>query len=168
VAKVNLFLNKFCLRVWLIGALLVGTTHLVHAQNCPEGMVPEGGQGVASCAPANGGQPSGHWLSRWGAIATDVVHQGVGASLNQPDEERAKEAAIANCLSNGGLNCKIETTYFNSCIAMVVGDNGYEISIDKTQELAAEKGLKICNGAGYSNCRARYMSCSTAQWVPNS
>lgn len=45
--------------------------------NCPAGMYPIGGQGVLGCTPipqstqAAPSQPSGHWVSQWGAIASD-------------------------------------------------------------------------------------------------
>ena len=149
-----------------IGFALLLVMGIAHAQNCPEGMAPEGGQGVASCVPVdNGNQSRGHWVNRWGAIATDAANQGVGASFNQPSEEDAKQSALANCLSNGGSHCKVEKTYFNSCIAMVVGDKGYNIDVAETVDQAIQDGTKRCVGAGDTNCRARYRSCSTAQWV---
>jgi hypothetical protein len=152
----------------VVGVMFWFITSGVHAQNCPEGMVPEGGQGVASCAPAgNSSQPQGHWVNRWGAIATDVPNQGVGASFNQSSEEQAEQSAIANCLSNRGVSCKVEQTYFNSCIAMVVSDKSgaYVIAVDKTEDKAAQRGIKSCSAGGDTTCRARYTSCSTAQWA---
>ena len=154
----------FC-KQWIGFALLLAVG-IAYAQNCPEGMVPEGGQGVASCVPVDGGsQPQGHWISRWGAIATDVANQGMGASFNQSSEEQAKQSAIANCFSNGGSSCKVQTTYFNSCIAIVAGDRGFNIENAQTIDEAVKKGMKGCVGVGDANCRARYTSCSTAQWT---
>jgi hypothetical protein len=159
--------RRLCTQAWLIVFALMSTVHLVHAQSCPEGMAVIGGQGVYGCAPTGNEQPRGHWANGWGAIATDVLHAGVGASVNQPSEQQAEQAAIANCLSNSGVNCRVNQTYFNTCIAMAVSDTnkGSIIAIDKTLELAAQRGIKGCLEAGITDCRARYTSCSTAQWV---
>ena len=52
-----------------IGFALVLAAGTAHAQNCPEGMVSEGSQGVASCVPVEGDdQPRGHWVSQWGLL----------------------------------------------------------------------------------------------------
>ena len=159
-------LYKKCASTWLLGFLLLLATCAVYAQNCPEGMVPEGGQGVASCAPSgNYAEPRGHWVNAWGAIATDVSKGAVGASYNQPDEDQAKMAAVNNCASNGGSNCKIEITYGNSCVAMLQGDNGYTTARAETIDKAIKIGMKSCSSAGINNCIARYTSCSTAKWV---
>jgi hypothetical protein len=149
-----------------IGLVFLLVASSVHAQNCPQGMVPEGGQGVASCAPSgNDAQPQGHWVSQWGAIATDIPHQGIGASVNQLSEELAKQAAIESCVSNGGINCKIDITYANSCVAIVAGDTGYNTDRADTIDKAVEMGMKTCTGAGDTHCRARYASCSKAKWI---
>jgi hypothetical protein len=149
-----------------IGFLLLLVACSVRAQNCPEGMVPEGGQGVASCAPSgNYAQPQGHWVNAWGAIATDVSKGAVGASYDQSDEQQAKMAAINNCTSNGGANCKIEITYGNSCVAMLQGDNGYTTGRAETIDKAIKIGMESCSKSGINNCAARYTSCSTAKWV---
>jgi len=149
-----------------IGFAWLLASGIAYTQNCPSGMVPEGGQGVASCAPVDGGnQPQGHWLSQWGAIATDDPNHTGGASLNQPYEESARQAAIDNCVSNGGSNCKVIMTYANMCIALVAGDTGHNVSRASTIDKAVKMGMNTCVDAGDTNCRARYTSCSMAKWV---
>jgi hypothetical protein len=150
----------------VVGVMFWFITSRVHAQNCPEGMVPEGGQGVASCAPAgNSSQPQGHWVSQWGAVATDMPHHSGGASLNQPTEEQAKQAALDNCAANGGVDCKIAITYANMCVALTAGDTGFNTSRADTIDKAVQMGMKTCKDAGDTNCSARYTSCSKAKWV---
>jgi hypothetical protein len=148
-----------------IGLLFLLVACSVRAQNCPSGMVPEGGQGVASCRPVDSGQPAGRWLDQWGAIATDPPHHSAGASLNQSNEEQAKQAAIANCKSNGGEQCTVAATYANSCIAMVQGDTGSNIDRATSLDGAIKLGMDICNKAGDTNCHAYYSACSKAKWV---
>jgi len=149
-----------------IGFALLLVVGIAHAQNCPQGMALEGGQGAYACVPmGNDEQPSGHWLSQWGAIATDVPNHTGGASLNQPTEDNAKQAAISNCVSNGGSDCKIVITYANMCVAMVAGGKGLFPYRANTIDLAVQMGTKMCRDAGDTNCRARYTSCSKAKWV---
>jgi hypothetical protein len=158
--------QRKCICAPLVGLFLLLVVGKVHAQNCPEGMALEGGQGAYGCVPIDGGnQPTGHWVSHWGAIATDVPHQTGGASLNQPNEEMAKQAALDNCVANGGSNCKIEMTYANMCVALVGGDKSYNTDRAATVDKAVQMGMKTCVDAGDKNCRAHYTSCSTAQWV---
>ena len=153
---------------WLVGLFILLATDAAYAQNCPVGSFLEGGQdaGAYVCAPVDHeSPPKGHWLNQWGAIATDIPKGAVGASYDQPDEERAKMAAINNCLSNGGSTCKIEITYGNSCVAMLQGDNGYTAARAPSIDGAIKVGMKSCTDAGFTNCIARYTSCSKAKWV---
>ena len=100
-----------------------------------------------------------------GAIATDIPNQGVGASVNQLSEDLAKQAAIVSCVSNGGIHCKIDITYANSCVAIVAGNAGDNTDRASTIDKAVQMGMKTCVSSGDTNCHARYASCSMAQWV---
>ena len=96
---------KKCLRSLMFGLAQLLICGYVHAEGgCPPGKIPEGGQGVSSCRPIPGYQQSqGHWMNQWGAITSDFPHHSAGASVNQPSEEEAVQAAMANCMSNGGV-----------------------------------------------------------------
>ena len=160
------YLKKRPKALWL-GFLLLILVGTVHAQNCPEGMVPEGGQGVASCAPSGSDdQSQGYWVDHWGAIATDDPQNTGGAAVNQSSEDRAKQAAIANCVDNGGSNCKIIMTYVNMCVALVAGDRGHSVARANTIEKAVQLGMEQCVAGGDTHCQARYRSCSAPpQWI---
>jgi hypothetical protein len=151
-------------RIAFLSLLLIAS--VARAQNCPQGMVPEGGQGVASCAPSgNDAQPQGHWVSQWGAVATDDANHSSGASFNQVSEEKAKQAALDNCVANGGANCIINITYGNACVAIVAGDKLAKFARAKTIAEAVQMGTEACANAGDVNCKAQYTSCSEPKWV---
>jgi hypothetical protein len=159
--------RKARIRVWLLGLILLLAGGVVHAEGgCPSGMIPEGGQGVSSCRPIPGYQQSrGHWMNQWGAITSDFPHHSAGASFNQPSEEEAVQAAMANCVSNGGVQCKLEITYGNECVAMVVGTTGHNSDRAKTIDQAVKLGMKVCTDAGDTDCHAFYTACSLPKWV---
>jgi hypothetical protein len=159
----------------LLGILLL--TNVVHAEGeCPPGMFPTnppGAQGPVGCAPIPGynqqqGQqqepqsPPPRWTSRWGAIAGDESpqHGSTGASVNQPTRAAAEQAALENCKSNGGLTCKIEATYDNECVALVVGHPKANIFTDSTQERATEGAMHSCSSQGNTDCHVYYTACS--------
>lgn len=158
---------KTRIRVWMLGLALLLACGVLHAEGgCPPGMVPEGGQGVSSCRPIPGyGQPQGHWVSQWGAIATDAANHSAGSSFNQLSQEQAEQSAIDSCTSNGGLQCKIDITYVNQCVAMVAGSTGYNTDRADTIDHAVQIGMKTCTSAGSANCHAYYTSCSLPKWV---
>jgi hypothetical protein len=153
---------------WLLLIFFMLRGAVVHAEGgCPPGEIPEGGQGVSSCRPIPGytQQPQGHWINQWGAIATDTPNHGIGASINQSSEEQAKEAAIANCISNGGVHCNVDITYDNSCVAFVAGDTGHNASSADTVDKAVQLGMNTCMKAGDTNCRAVYKTCSMPKLI---
>ena len=161
----NFATQKASLLRWLLAFSLLLIGGFAHAEGgCPPGMIPEGGQGVSSCRPIPGySQPQGHWVSQWGAIATDVSY--AGASYNQLSEEDARQAAIASCVSNGGSHCKVEITYRNQCVAMVEGNTGHNEASADTIDHALQITMKTCADAGDTNCHRYYTSCSLPKIV---
>lgn len=167
LSPINLASRKACIRVWLLGLIFLLVGGVVHAEGgCPPGMIPEGGQGVSSCRPIPGYQQSqGHWMNQWEAITSDLPHHSGGASVNQPSEEEAVQAAMANCVSNGGVQCRVEITYANQCAAMVVGNTGHNADRANTIDQAVKLGIKVYTDAGDTDCRAFYEACSLPKWV---
>ena len=163
----KLAIDTMRIKALLLGSMLLLLCGLSHAENgCPPGMIPEGGQGVSSCRPIPGySQPQGHWVNQWGAIAMDTSHKSAGASINQSSEVDAEQAAIANCVSNGGVLCKVEITYVNQCVALVEGNAGHNVNRADTLKQAIGTGMKTCVDAGDANCHAYYTSCNTPKWV---
>jgi len=153
-------------------ALLLLITARSRAEGgCPQGMLPAAGpNNISSCAPIPPGyyqqRQAGRrqspilWEHRWGAIATDFSQVTAGASVDQPNEERAAESALENCKENGGKICKVELTYHDQCAALVVGRTGHNSGSASTIDLAEQQGIDVCNASGDTNCRAYYTACS--------
>ncbi len=144
-----------------------------HAQTaCPPGME-EYGAGVcgysrseepAQQAPQQQAPqpPPPKWASRWGAIAMDESpqHGSTGTSFNRPNRSAAEKAALKNCQSNGGTNCKIKSAYDNECVAIVMGNPGGYTVTDTTQDKATQAAMSSCSNHGNTNCHIYYTSCS--------
>jgi hypothetical protein len=164
--------------VWIFSLLLLASG-AIHAQTaCPPGLIP---YGAGVCGPDQGQNqgsqrqmpmlPPVKWADEWGAIAV-YIPEGVanpkgvlGTAILQPSESAARQAALQDCRSNGGLDCKIDTTYYNACIAMIVGHPAYNIADGRTQDAAVGKGMKICADTGNVNCHVYYSACSLPQVV---
>ena len=159
---------------WLLLGLLIFFSGVVHGQAaCPPGTIPYGaGHGQNVCGPDGSQQrsqqpapPLPQWASRWGAIATALPQGIVGVSTNLSSDNDATRAALSDCYSKGGTNCKIELSYGNQCIAMVAGNPGYSVDLGMTPITASEKGLKECTDAGFSNCHVIYTACSRSERI---
>ncbi|MBJ8417726.1 DUF4189 domain-containing protein [Acinetobacter courvalinii] len=106
--------------------------------------------------------PQPVWADRWGAISADGIIGSLGIAVDMPSKSKAEKAAIAECQSKGGKNCKVDISYYNQCAAMILGDKNYNTSSAATKEKAIELGMRTCNKEGDSNCRVYYSGCSTA------
>jgi hypothetical protein len=153
-------------------ALLLLTAGPAYADGgCPPGMIPYSGNDLSSCGPippgyygsnSTGPQPATlppEWSSRWGAIATYAPTGVLGVSNDALSKEAAERAALNDCQSKGGLNCKIEVAYDNECAAVVVGDQGYVVTSNPFQDAAIKAGIGTCGGSE-NHCHAYYAACS--------
>lgn len=158
---------------WLLAGLLSLIIGAVHAEGgCPEGYYPigaaQGQQGPQGCAPIPGNsqqqtqalQPSTHWVSQWGAVASYAPTGILGASINLPNQDSAENAAISDCQSKGGLNCKIEAAYTNGCAVVAVGDKGYNVTTKASLNEAIHSSMKTCISEGGNGCHVYYSACS--------
>lgn len=161
-------------RHWLPFGLLILLANVVRAENgCPSGMIPASGTDVSSCVPIPPGyfgnqqqapaQRSPNWSSRWGAVATDGVKGSLGVITDVSSRAEAERAAMADCQSKGGSQCKIDVSYSNGCAAMVVDDDGYNVESAATIDQAVQSGMNACSKAGRTNCHVYYSACSTPQ-----
>jgi hypothetical protein len=143
----------------------------VHAEGgfCPPGTIDHNNGRAAAivCSPIPGygqqqtpQQPIEQWERRWGAIATDGPNGALGATTDKRSKQEASQVAMQDCQSKGGVNCKIDTAYYNQCAAVVVGDGGYNVPSAATVDRAVELGMKTCHDAGRTNCHAYYTACS--------
>lgn len=151
--------------------LIVGAAHA--EGNCPPGYYPTGAQqgqaGPQGCAPIPGYNnqqqtqqqepPPARWVSQWGAVATDAIKGSLGTATNLPSKNSAELVALADCQSKGGSQCKINVSYDNECVAMVVGDTGYNVNANITLDKAVQDGMKVCSAAD-TNCHVYYSACS--------
>jgi hypothetical protein len=164
-------------RLWIITLLLIVgpflTISMLHAEgNCPPGYSPigaTGGQaGPQGCAPTPGYNQAlaTHWEDRWGAIFTDAEKGILGAVSNMPSEDQARQAAMADCQTKGGTQCKFQFDYKNKCAAMVLGDKVFNVSGGDTAADAIQSGIKRCSVQS-ANCHAYYSACSPAAKVQN-
>jgi hypothetical protein len=84
----------------------------------------------------------------------------MGIAIGKQSKLEAAHAAMADCQSKGGTNCKTDVTYANQCAAVVAGDGGYNVSPALTVDEAVSIGMKTCTETGDKNCRTYYTTCS--------
>jgi Domain of unknown function (DUF4189) len=168
--KIKLFLS-FC--------LLIFSQACLANNGCPAGYYFTGrmiqGQGVSypECAPdvqqpqqqqQQPPAPRGRWETRWGSIAIDSAKGKLGGVINHTSKQAATKAALKECYSLGGVNCKLYYTYYNQCSAVAWGDSKYTGSGRNTIEEASQDAMQGCSEAT-SNCVVVYKACSNAQWI---
>lgn len=162
---------KSHLLTWLVFVLLL-FSGISHAEgNCPEGYYPIGGGGSQGCAPApsynrqQGQQqsqkeaPSPRWVDRWGAIATDSAKKLLGTASDMNSRSEAENKAITDCQNKGGTQCKLQNSYGNACVAMISGDNIFNVGSAENMDRAVQLGIAQCS-ASDTNCRVFYSACS--------
>ena len=134
---------------------------------CPPGMIPASGTDINSCVPIPGYNqqqapppPPEHWLDQWGGVSISAVEGTLGVSTQQRTAYEAQQAALVSCRTGGGSACTIESTYRNSCVALIVGHPGYAIALGVSEDDAGQKAMKMCIDGGNTNCHAYYSGCS--------
>lgn len=136
---------------------------------CPPGQYPQQGQGWQTCVPIPGAAdsqqppapPPALWASQWQAIATDSQNAVLGVAMGKPSSDDSAQAAIADCHAKGGMTCKVQISYRNGCIAMVVGETGMNTQGAPTKDGAEGAALAKCRGAD-TNCHVYYSACNAA------
>lgn len=142
---------------------------------CPAGQyqLPGAPQGVINCSPIPGYGDTAvevdgpKWESRWGAIAIDEgkSNVGVGTAVAMTSKRKAKQAALAECREKGGQGCEISLVYDNQCAVVIAGVNYSRSHGGATVEIAAARGLKMCDEAGAQSCQVYYKACSLPEQV---
>ena len=132
---------------------------------CPSGMVPFqfAPNQPPSCAPGGGGAPRAAevWSARFGAVAADVPRDILGTATDMASARAAREAALADCMAKGGMQCVIKQPYRNGCAAVTISDpDGINFSAGPTLQEAEGFGMGVCIKAGAENCRISYSACS--------
>ncbi|HEY0198835.1 MAG TPA: DUF4189 domain-containing protein [Rhodanobacter sp.] len=160
------------LLIYLCLLYLLGS--VAHAEgNCPLGQypigTPQGQAGPQGCAPIPGYNnqnqqqaqpPPPQWADRWGSIVTDTPKGILGTAHDLPSQDQAKNVALEDCQSKGGLQCKMQIAYKNECAVMIMGDKGFNIASGVTMNAAIQAGMKICGADGDPGCHVYYSACS--------
>lgn len=136
---------------------------------CPPGQYPQQGQGWQTCVPIPGAAdnqqspPSSQhqWVSQWQALATDSQKAVLGVATGKSSSDDSAQAAVADCKAKGGTTCKVQITYRNGCIAMVVGKTGMNTQGAPTKDGAESAAIAKCS-AGDTNCHVYYSACNGA------
>ena len=136
---------------------------------CPPGYYPFNSPGVMGCAPmpGNGGEDSGDWptepapkwKTQWIAIA--YGNNGFGAAPDMPSKGKAEKAALAQCREMGGIDCHINMTTYNQCVAVVGGGHTASSAGAADLETAESSAMGDCKGdSENTSCEVYYSACS--------
>jgi hypothetical protein len=91
----------------------------------------------------------------WGAVAIGPGGA-YGFSHSWASEQQAYDSAQTGC----EWDCTVVQTFYNSCAAIAVADNGgWGWGYDSTRYAAESRAMSYCAEQGY-NCRVRVWSCS--------
>lgn len=124
-----------------------------------------GASGGGTTAPVSPPQPSGEWITTWGAIATSKRTSDAGVSTGQRKKSGAEKEALGKCSSAGAKDCQVVLAYFNQCAAWVVpsgqtGRGGSGIGRGPTLELAEQEAQKGCTNDEAGACKVFYTDCT--------
>lgn len=170
----NVFLKAATapLGVLMMSMMLSFQVDTAHAQAaCPPGTIPYGGgQGLNTCGPDNSQQSSSAepdvaqplWLDRWMAFAIDAGKSILGVALDRSNVGEAKRAAVSDCRSKGGVDCKFENAFLDSCAVVTVGNSGYTVVGGITLAEATRKSRDVCEKEGNADCHVYYSTCDFA------
>ncbi|XRD83169.1 DUF4189 domain-containing protein [Dyella acidisoli] len=89
----------------------------------------------------------------------------VGFSTSKLGREQARQAALEDCTTKGGIQCRYAISYSNSCGAMVAGDNWFNVESGATEDEAIQAGMKACKKDKDTNCHVYLTTCSPAVLV---
>ncbi|WP_430538885.1 DUF4189 domain-containing protein [Lysobacter capsici] len=98
-----------------------------------------------------------------GAFALDQK-TGLGVARAKPSRMSAVNAAMEDCRSQGGRECKLEIAYFNQCGVIVEGDKGYNVASAESVSRAVELASQVCEKSD-TNCQVYFSDCSHAEFV---
>lgn len=164
-------------RVLIFVMLLLAARVVSAEQGCAPGFFPGGMQpGGPICVPIPGYGTTNNttstgdsvWSSRWGAIALGGGVDGVdvaGVSEGLSSSRKAKRAALEDCKSDGGSDCRIIVSYTNQCVALATGpggtSHGRAASVTRAEVLAME----ACSSSSTGRCEVIYSACSMPEQI---
>lgn len=100
------------------------------------------------------------------AVGGSSERQWVGVTVNRSTVQEARERALRNCGEHGS-NCRIQTTFHNTCAAVAWGErdgnperSGYA-TLGSNIEEARATALSTCYSAGMMRCGIHWNNCDT-------
>lgn len=140
---------------------------------CPPRQYPQQGQGWQTCVPIPGysdGQsqtqsaPKEQWVSKWQAVVTDASKGALGTSIGAASRDEAVQLATSDCRGKGGIECELQITSANGCIAMAVGKSKLDLEGGTTKAIAEHSAVQACSKKD-TNCTIYYSACSLAERI---
>lgn len=136
---------------------------------CPQGYYPVNSPGVMGCAPIPdyGSQDSGdspyeptpRWKTQWVSIAFGV--NGLGVAPNMPSKRKAEKAALDKCREMGGMDCHINLTTYNQCVAVAGGGHTAPTAGAADLKTAESLVMEDCvKDPANKECKVYYSACS--------
>ncbi|WP_267118790.1 DUF4189 domain-containing protein [Xanthomonas sacchari] len=173
---------KYILTASLAMLFAVGNAR---AENgCPPGQLPSMANGaITSCTPAPAGyyqqqapqsQPSGKWITTWGAIAMGSIDAttNYGVTTGKLSKAEAEADALRRCSVHGEKDCQIALSYHNQCAAIVEPHtNGlpldagrvsfaHAVSIPEAMKIAQADCRKVNAATPEVDCKVIYKACT--------
>ena len=97
---------------------------------------------------------------RWGALSLGLGGK-FGWTINAESERQAKKLANQDCARSGGIDCRVETTFVNTCAALALGEENWTIYYgapeDGPLETVEAEAVKDCG----SGCQVARSGCSS-------
>ncbi|NIJ68988.1 DUF4189 domain-containing protein [Xanthomonas sp. 60] len=97
--------------------------------------------------------------NRWGALSLGLGGK-FGWTINAESERQAKKLANQDCARSGGNDCRVETTFVNTCAALALGEEDWTIYYDSPEngplETVEAEAVKRCG----SGCQIARSGCS--------
>lgn len=119
----------------------------------------------------DGGDPGGHWVEQFAALAWGQDGNGnptYSWYMNATSMAEAETSALAQCRGSGFADCVIATSVANGAIAIAVDQTGrLHADWGDSARQAEKKALRYCRQQGGTGCKIEKTIESPAAWVSN-
>lgn len=108
--------------------------------------------------------PNVVWKDRFITLAWGIKRSGISLVVNAETQAKAERTALAECRRMGGIQCEIDSTMRNGCIAVAGWAPGYDVAVASTgrdREHAEENLLERCAARNNKSCEVQYSACAT-------
>ena len=105
-------------------------------------------------------QCEGKANSGWGAIAYSSKEKIAGWSFEQGAKASAESVAMTFCNKQGGRNCVVEASFFNSCGAVAADGDKVSWGTASSRAAAEQRAMAECGKSGGRACKVEAWVCS--------